>query len=89
MLPIEVMPPDRKELIKKRILSAVAAQWPQSNGRRIIAIGRSEAGQPFKLTAPADWPTEDEVDAIIANCPTKPFTMDDELEARWEERQSQ
>jgi hypothetical protein len=31
---------------------------------RIIAIGRCENGGSFKVVAPADWPTDAEVDAI-------------------------
>lgn len=88
-LPIVRQPPEMAERVKKRVLAAVAAKWPQANGQRIIAIGRSEAGGPFKVTAPADWPTEDEVEAIIAGCPPKPYTIEDELEARAEERRSQ
>lgn len=59
------------------------------NPLRIVAIGRSAAGEPFKVVAPADWPTDSEVDAIIAKCPPVPLTMEAELSARWEERQPQ
>lgn len=77
------------ELIKRRVLSAVAAQYPQANGRRVIAIGRSEAGQPFTVTTPADWPTEDEIAAIVQRCPARDCSVDEELEARAEERREQ
>lgn len=77
------------EIIKRRVLSAVAAQYPQANGRRVVAIGRSAAGQPFTVTTPADWPTEDEIAAIVQRNPARNCTEDEELEARAEERRGQ
>lgn len=61
----------------------------QLNPLRIVAIGRDAAGEPFKVVAPADWPTEAEVAAIIDRCPPVPLTMEIEMAARWEERQPQ
>lgn len=59
------MPPAMAERIVKRTLAGVAAKWPKARGQRIIAIGRSDAGQPFKVTTPPDWPTDDEIEEII------------------------
>jgi len=64
----------------------------RSDKPRCIAIGRCVNGGSFTVIAPqvpVDWPTAEEVDAIIAACPPKPFTEADELEERAEERREQ
>lgn len=45
------MPSPVAERIKKRVLAAVAHEWPNANGRRLVAVGRSEAGQPFQVVS--------------------------------------
>lgn len=77
------------ELIKRRVLSAVAAEFPQAHGRRIVAIGRSEAGQPFTVTTPADWPAEDEIAAIIQRNPARDCSVDEDIASLQEERRGQ
>jgi hypothetical protein len=33
---------------------------------RVIAIGRCVKAGAFKVVAPADWPTDEEIDAMVA-----------------------
>jgi len=36
-----------------------------ATAKRLVAVGRCENGRPYRVTVPADWPTEDEVGAIV------------------------
>ena len=55
------------------LVASVRDRLREQQRRRIIDIGRSVSGGAFQVTAPiaspmrppADWPTPDEIDAII------------------------